>query len=507
MATARNELAQSFETEADMEAFLAMRGDPWRFTATSARTWDEHETDVHLKGSKPFPQYEYLEEACRMIHQNSAVVIVKSRQLLLSWLFAAYTAWEVLFHTFTRVLIISKDQDASYAVRDRTRHILDNLPWEVSYRLHEEDVPGQDALKFDKDKASILRLSGRSEAVFLPQSKSAGRGYPARVVLGDEMAFWAWAEEIYTGIEPTLSGGAAVQGPRGPKMVLSSTPNGIGTLHNRIYSNAAEMGFTPLKLHYSQHPQRDPETPEGRTWRAATLKRLGKRRFAQEHDCAALQSGAVVFGEEYLKPRCIKPSEQWVRKAVRWAERVGNHDPFWIGVDVAEGVAGGDRCSIHIIHAESGRVVWSYAACLKPKEFARKIKRALDLFPGQIGVEKNGPGGILILVLEDMGYGDRLYSHKEFDAKTKQMGRKVGWVTSSKSKPIMIGELDNALEEGDVLLMEEDRETLAELTVYEYKEGSEHSGAPEGFHDDRVISLAIAYQMRKSTGGGLESVG
>jgi hypothetical protein len=70
----------------------------------------------------------------------------------------------------------------------------------------------------------------------------------------------------------------------------------------------------------------------------------------------------------------------------------------------------------------------------------------------------------------------------------------------------MISELEGALRRGEVRVSDE--ETLRELQVYEYKDSAhEHSGAPSGYHDDRVIALAIAWQMRKAAGQGVRTIG
>jgi hypothetical protein len=506
--SARDELRRFFATEADLDSWLEQRRDPWAFIQRSARTWDEHEIDPTKRASKPFPEWGCLRETVEAVRDNPAVVILKARQLMLSWLMSGYAAWEILFHTYTRVLVISKDQEASYGLRDRVRHILENLRWSVSYQEREEllvakrDKSGR-IIRYEKDKASIIRLSGRAEAVFLPQSRSAGRSYPARVVMGDEFAFWPWAEEIYTGVVPTLTG-AEKGDPRAAKIILWSTPNGVGTKHDQIHKNAERMGFVSLTLDHTRHPFRDPATDRGREWMEQEKKRLGPRKFAQEHECKALQSGRPVFDQSYLQRRAVPPTGAWIRREAKRAAKVGDLSPFLLGIDAAEGLEDGDATCLQVIHKETGRQVRRVSANVKADTFFRKVKTILDLCPGPIGVEKASEGGTLILLLQKHGYGDRLYRHREYDQRGRSR-RRVGWVTSSKSKPIMVDELEMALREREVLVSWQ--ETLEQLMVFEYKDGGSHSGAPSGYHDDEVMALAIAWQMRKSAGMGLESIG
>jgi hypothetical protein len=484
-------------SDEDFEHFKRMKSDPWYYIATSVKTWDEHEKNILLKQSKPFPRYPYLRDFVRETTRNRAVVVNKSRQLTLSWALCALATHEILFKLHARVLMISMTQEDSYALRDRCRHIFQNLPWNVQLEEREEDVP--DPEKLVKDKASVMAVEGGSEIVFLPQSRSAGRGYPATLVICDEFAFWMWADEIYTGIVPTLSGGDA-------RIIISSTPNGVGNKHCELCQGAAGRGFKYIKIHYSQHPGRDPATTEGRVWVAQQKLLLSDREFAQEHDCQFLQSGNCVFDQGHVKRKCLPMPDRVVRYKTAAALKMGIHSPWLTGVDVAEGHDGGDYSVATVIEKATGRQVRTLRARTKPEIFARMMKRyILDPFPiGPVGVEKNGPGGTLILALEKIGFRDRLYRHREYDQRGKLKTR-VGWVTSSKSKSIMIDEYEEGLRKEDILLSHHD--TLAETLVYEYKEGKEHSGAPGGYHDDTVIAVAIAWQMRKGFGPTVRSHG
>lgn len=72
-----------------------------------------------------------------------------------------------------------------------------------------------------------------------------------------------------------------------------------------------------------------------------------------------------------------------------------------------------------------------------------------------------------------------------------------GFWTGSKSKPMIINALSVAIEQGDISLPD-DKTLISELSSFEAtytKAGNVRYSAPSGFHDDIVLSLAIAYNL------------
>ena len=75
------------------------------------------------------------------------------------------------------------------------------------------------------------------------------------------------------------------------------------------------------------------------------------------------------------------------------------------------------------------------------------------------------------------------------------------WVTSSKSKPVLIEDLAVAFEQAAIMVHDE-RWLLDELEAFTYiynpSTRSVKYAAPDGLHDDGVISLALAWHCRKA---------
>jgi len=461
-------------------ALRQLAGDFWLFATSCLYTFDEHEPDLALRLRKPFPRDEHIRGYARELVSHRLVIVDKARQMFLSWLCLAFIVWRCLFNPGERWLVVSKREADAFHLKDRVNALLKNLPEPL--RFLDERVT---------DNSGEIEWTGGSSIHFLPASPDIGRTYTASGVLMDEFAFHPWAEAMLTSIFPTVA--------KAGFLFLISTHNGVGSFYNKLLQSFRDHGLHKIVADWFDDPTHTPELLEEIT---ATLT---KRRKAQEYLREPLQSGAVVFESDYLK-LTEKPLTDAARKArVKEARRNRDEAPFLFGIDVAEGCEDGDRCAVQIIDKESGAQVRTLVGRWRPDVFAGKIAALAKEFSGPLGVEKNGPGGAVILELERLGLSDRIYRHKSWDQRGR-VKKRLGWVTDAKSKSLMIDELEAALRKGHVRLA--DQETLDELQVYEFKDSAhEHSGAPEGFHDDLAIALAIAWQMRKTANRSLETTG
>jgi hypothetical protein len=117
------------------------------------------------------------------------------------------------------------------------------------------------------------------------------------------------------------------------------------------------------------------------------------------------------------------------------------------------------------------------------------------LYPGVYGIERNNHGLATLLACRRLGvrglYAERPVLNRLGDE--VEAGR-PGWLTTSVTKPLMVDDLEQALRTFGVRLS--DAAAISELVFYQTgKDG--RTGAPSGGFDDRVMSRAIAVQMRK----------
>ena len=106
-------------------------------------------------------------------------------------------------------------------------------------------------------------------------------------------------------------------------------------------------------------------------------------------------------------------------------------------------------------------------------------------------VESNNHGLTTIVQLRHLGYPN-LFRKRSLNQATTKVSQEFGWKTTRTTKPLLIDDLGMALRGGELQLF--DRYTLAELRTYVRSSRGSMGGSP---HDDRVMALALANEMRQ----------
>jgi len=180
-------------------------------------------------------------------------------------------------------------------------------------------------------------------------------------------------------------------------------------------------------------------------------------------------------------------------------------DDYVIGADVAEGLtinqqsvgeATGDYSSAHVLSRKGFKVVATWHGRIDPDAFAVELIGLSRFYRGAIiGPERNNHGLVVCQKLKDTAY-PAVYKRQKLDKIAKTTISEMGWLTNMKTRPLMIDELQQAIREESIDIP--DKETIMECMAFQRDEAG-RMAAPPGMHDDRVISLAIATQMRKLT--------
>ena len=106
-------------------------------------------------------------------------------------------------------------------------------------------------------------------------------------------------------------------------------------------------------------------------------------------------------------------------------------------------------------------------------------------------VESNNHGLTTIVQLRQLGYPN-LFRKRSLNTENNRISQEYGWRTTRTSKPLMIDDLAKALKNEELVIHCES--TIAELRTFVRNDKGGMSGSP---YDDRVMSLALANQMRK----------
>lgn len=169
------------------------------------------------------------------------LLILKARQLGISWLCCAYALWLCLFQEGRVVLLFSKGQIEANELARRILVLYERLPeW---MRAAGPALVTQNTTELAWDNGSRVQS--------LAATKNAGRSFTASLVIADEFAFLQWPDTLYTAMKPTVDGGG--------QLIILSTAGGENNLFHALWKEAAKGAsrFRPIFLPWQARPDRD----------------------------------------------------------------------------------------------------------------------------------------------------------------------------------------------------------------------------------------------------------
>lgn len=171
------------------------------------------------------------------LQSNRQLIILKARQLGITWIVIVYVLWLCIFHANKTIIVISKDQDAAAEVIRRAKGVFNRL----------RDKP----VLLTVDNVGEAAWSNGSRIKAFASTSDAGSSYTGSMVILDELAKNRNAEDIYTAVKPTIDDGGAV--------VLLSTARGQDNLFHRLWTKAREgaNNLKPLFIPWTARPGRD----------------------------------------------------------------------------------------------------------------------------------------------------------------------------------------------------------------------------------------------------------
>lgn len=218
---------------------------------------------------------------------------------------------------------------------------------------------------------------------------------------------------------------------------------------------------------------------------------LDKIVFRQEYEASfEMITGRPRFDVETinsLRKDCTEPLSR--EGLLEIYEPFEMFSKYVMGIDTSEGLITGDNSSVTIINCRTYSQVAQYQGKIAPDVLASYIKTWGERYNNALAVvECNNHGLVTLNYLKDIY--PHIYFRKSFDKQSNIWNEKIGWQTSARTKPLLIGNLDKALRSG---LRIRSMNTLDELMTYVIEEDGT-TNASEGKKDDSVISLALAVQ-------------
>lgn len=450
----------------------------------------------------PFQLWESQKKVLYDIHHNQLTVILKARQLGISWLSLSYALWTVLFRPIAAVSIFSRrDTESMYLLgKDRLRGIYEHLPeWMKSG--HESVV----------DSGHEWVLNTRSAVRAFPTS--AGDGYVSTLAIVDEADLSPDLNKLMRSVKPTIDNGG--------KLILLSRVNKSEpeSEFKNIYKGAisGENGWKPIFIPWQGHPGRDKNWYERQ--KRDILSRTGSLDDLYEQypatDVQALSAKTldkripplwIEACYEKVAPIHVKDAPSLPNLDIYIAPQVGAR--YVLGADPAEGNPTSDDSAITVVDITTGEECASFAGKVEPAVFASYITQVSKFYNyAPAMVERNNHGHSVIQWLEEHGRRVRLLlghdaeAHKnDKQTRTKRKRLKVGWLSSTLGKTILYttcadffrtsARLDSGEESLKVI---HNFTTMTQLCNIEVATLS----APRGQMDDRADSFALAQAGRE----------
>jgi hypothetical protein len=399
------------------------------------------------------------------------LVVLKARQLGISWLCLAYALWLLIYQAPATVLLFSLREAEAVDLLERLRGMYARLPrWMQARRV-------------TRQGETVWVLSNGSRA--LAFSTKGGRSYTGMLALVDEADFVPDLGHFLNGVKPTIDAGGKLF------LVSTSDKRRPASTFKRLF-RAAVQGtgdYRAIFLPWQSRPGRD------QAWHTRTQAEM----FAQRGSHDDFYAEYPAMAEEALAPEQLdrRIPYEWLKRIVEGEDcqefahkhkgpavpgltlylcaEEGRH--YVIGVDPAEGNPNSDDSVATVLDAES----WEEAAILvgkvEPGLFADYVGQVSRYYNGaDVMVERNNHGHTVIRALREKG---------EMRVLDGYDGR-PGWLSNMKGKPLLYDALAEAVREGACKVRT--LETVNQLASIE----ASTLRAPQGLADDRADSFALA---------------
>ena len=431
------------------------------------------------RGRILFNLYPFQSEVLHLFRDNDYIITLKSRQLGISTLAAAYSLWLMLFHKDKNVLALATTQATARNLVSKTMFMYDQLPkW---LRL----------TAVEKNKLS-LRLKNGSKITAKSSNADAARSEAVSLLLIDEAAFIDNIAETFTAAQQTLATG-------GQCMALS-TPNGIGNWFHQTWEKAesGENSFLPIRLPWTVHPERNSE------WRDQQDRDLGPRMAGQECDCDFLASGDTVFEPDdllfYEQTYQKDPVEKRGVDGNLWIwEQPDYSKSYMVVADVARGDSV-DYSAFHVFDIETCVQVGEYKGKLSPKDFGNVLVAvAAEYNDALLVVENANIGWATIEQVMERQYRNLYYSPRNqmdtvesYMAKYERDKLVPGFTMSMRTRPLVIAKMMEYIREKGVTV--QSKRLMGEMRVFVWKNGK--AQAQTNYNDDLLMACATALYVR-----------
>ncbi len=218
----------------------------------------------------PFELWEFQRDCLRRLREGDRLLLLKARQLGVTWLILAHLLYLALFWGNRLLLIFSQSGEDAVDALHRVRIMYGSL--------------AEPPARLARDNTKELVFANGSRIKSMKATRRSGRSQAPYAVLADELAFWTWPEEQMASLD-------AAQ-----RIFAPTTGNGPGDLANRMWDQAqrGQGRWKAVFYPWDAHPGRDREWYRQNVLEAPE-PRLARREYASEPSEAFAAPGGRFF--------------------------------------------------------------------------------------------------------------------------------------------------------------------------------------------------------------------
>lgn len=485
---------------------------------------------ISLKLNEPQLKYYNIIKELKKQGKPVRIIILKARQMGFSTVTEAIFFKETVTKPNVNTAIVAHKEDSTTNLFNMSKLMYDELPEPMK---PEKKKSNAKELVFDKDDGKGLKSKIKC---FTAGGKGVGRSDTINNLHLSELAFWQGDKKV------TMTGLLqAVPNTPDTMIAIESTANGF-EYFKELWDDAVagKNDFVPIfigwnelqeyKMPYTGFELTKEEKELQKTY-GLTLEQLTWRRWCIANNCgndieqfkqeypinpeeAFISTGKCYFDKQNIINRIqevkdVKPVKQgyfsykynglkileyeWIEDKegpIKIYEDVKKGYPYVLSGDTAG--EGSDYFTGHVLNNTNGKQVAVIKQEFDEIEYTRQMYCLGKYYNNAlIGIEANYTT-YPIQELERLQYPKQYVREKE-DTYTKKHDKAYGFKTTSITRPLILGELQTIMKELIELIVDVD--TLKEgLTFIKNEKG--RAEAQQGYHDDLIMGLAIAYYIR-----------
>jgi|SRR5579884_57219 len=463
--------------------------------------------------------------------ENGFTIVLKGRQLGVTWVYAGEALWTLLTMPGSAVLCYSINEDEASQLVNRV--------WDMYESLPEHLKMGTTVLKPSRGHRPHVEIELRhpdgriSSITGMASTPKAGRGRTAALIILDEYAFHQWAQQNWKSVIPAVADGARAR--------IISTANGVsnettggGNFYHHLWVNAGSTykGLKKKFLRWDLHPQRD------EAWRASLVMKDDQKdeEYPNTPEEAFLLSGRPFFDRKSLKFYASQVREPIFRgvfveedgtlpRRARLEQRddgevfvyelpIGETDEegahqYALAADNATG-RGTDFSAAAVIDLSTGAIVAEIHTKMDPDQFAAQLHYLGRMYHDAIiAPEDQGGYGIpVITALRDGRNGrpsyPRLYRHRRANRPDQVESTTYGFPMNTGTRPQVVNGLEAWVRERTFPWATPN--FINEAPTFVHRDVGTSPAASDGCNDDMVMTWGIAVELFRRYGHHPERV-